>query len=198
MANQRTRLLAAAMLAIVAVPALAQMGFSGGYAFLKAVRERDGTKVMATVTDGNSTIINSRDPGSGEGALHILVKGRDHNWLNFLSGRGARVDLQDDDGATPLLLAAQIGWVQGVELLLGRGANVNLANNRGETPLILAVQRRDLPMVRLLLANRADLDQADMLQGYSALDYARRDPRATQIVREIDNAISRRRPATTD
>ena len=96
----------------------------------------------------------------GEGALHILVRGRDYTWLSFMLSRGARPDLQSNDGTTPLGLSAQLGWREGAELLLGRGADVNLANNRGETPLILAVQRRDLPMVRLLLGQRADPDAA--------------------------------------
>ncbi len=179
-------MIAAAILTLSTVPALAQMGFSEGYNFLKAVRERDGAKVTAAVTDASSNIINTRDAATGESALHILVRGRDHTWLNYLVRRGARVDVQDKDGVTPLQLASQIGWTQGAELLLSRGANPNLGNARGETPLILAVQRRDLPMVRLLVANRADPDQSDMLQGYSALDYARRDPRAAAILRELE------------
>ncbi len=192
MVRFKVRLLVAALVAAVAVPAIAQMGFSDGYAFLKAVRERDGTKVTAAVTNPSSNVIDHRESSTGDGALHILVRGRDLTWLRYLLAHDARPDLQNNEGTTPLLLAAQIGWIPGAEQLLARRANPNLANNRGETPLILAVQGRHLPMVRLLLSHRADPNRSDSLQGYSAIDYARRDPRSAQILRELEAP----RPAT--
>jgi uncharacterized protein len=170
-----------AMLTIVAVPALAQ--FSDSFNFLKAVRERDGNKATEIVSSPSSTAINARENGSGEGALHIVTRGRDLGWLNFLLSRGARPDLQDNQGNTPLTLAAQMGWAEGAESLLARRANVNLSNSRGETPLILAVQRRDLILTRLLLSRGADPNRADSAAGLSALDYARRDSRAAAILR---------------
>ena len=62
-------------------------------------------------------------------------------WLRFLLGKGAKADLRNDKGDTPLALAAQLGWVEGARLLLGVGASVDLENDRGETPLILSVHR---------------------------------------------------------
>jgi len=177
--------LAIAFLALIAAP-LAAQGYSDGFTFLKAVRERDATTVERILSNPSSTAIHYRDPSSGEGPLHILVRGRDLTWLAFMLGRGARPDLQTGDGTTPLILAAQIGWRDGAEQLLARGANVNLGNGQGETPLIFAVQRRDLPMVRLLLSQRADPNQTDNITGNSALDYARRDPRAAAILRELE------------
>lgn len=185
MAKSNLQLLAAAAMALVAVPVAAQ-NFSEGYTFLKGVRARDAADVMAIVNNPSSTAINARDPTTGEGALHILVRGRDLSWLNFLLGRGARPDLQSNDGTTALILAAQLGWRDGAEALLARGANVNLSNSRGETPLIFAVQRRNLPMVRLLLSQGADANQTDSVSGYSALDYARQDRRAAAILRELE------------
>jgi uncharacterized protein len=185
---RRTNLhaLAAAALALLAMPAIAQMNFSESFRFLKGVRERDGEAVQALVASPNPAVINAREQSTGEGALHILVRGRDLNWLGFLLARGARPDLQSNDGTTPLILAAQLGWVPGAEQLLARRANPNLGNSRGETPLILAVQRRDLAMVRLLISQRADPNQADNVAGYSALDYARQDARAAAILRELE------------
>lgn len=171
----------AALLAVAAVPAAAQ--YSESYNFLKAVRERDGNKVTEIASNPSSTAINSRDRSTGEGALHILARGRDYVWLNFLLASGARVDLQDNQGNTALMVAAQIGWTDGAELLLNRGAGVNHPNNSGETPLILAVQRRDIAMVRLLLGRGGDPNRTDSAAGYSALDYARRDNRAAPILR---------------
>lgn len=172
------------MLAVVAVPAFGQ--YSESYTFLKAVRERDGAKVSEIVANPSSTAINARENGSGEGALHMLVRGRDFSFLRFLLARGARPDLQDNQGNTPLILAASIGWAEGAEALLARRANPNLPNNRGETPLILAVQRRDIALVRLLMSSGADPNRSDSVTGYSALDYARRDNRSGAVLRLLE------------
>jgi hypothetical protein len=189
--NRSTRrALFAAVLAVTAVPALAQ--FSEGFNFLKAVRDRDGAKVTEIISDGASTAIHARDRATGEGALHIVVRGRDLAWLNFLLARGARADLADNQGNTPLTIAAQIGWVEGAEVLLARRANVNAANGRGETPLIMAVHRRDPAMVRLLMERGANPNWTDSAAGLSALDYARRDARSAQLLRLLQAAQARR------
>jgi ankyrin repeat protein len=177
--------LGAFILALVATPLVAQ-SFSDGYNFLKAVRARDGNSAERILSNPSSTAINARDPSNGEGALHILVRGRDLTWLGFMLSRGARPDAQSNDGTTPLILAAQLGWIEGAAQLLARRANPNLGNRSGETPLIVAVQRRDIQMVRLLLGQHANPNQTDNLSGNSAIDYARQDPRAAQILRELE------------
>jgi ankyrin repeat protein len=176
--------LAAFLLALVATPLVAQ-SFSDNYSFLKAVRERDATTAQRILSNPSSTAVNYRDPSTGESALHILVRGRDFTWLSFMLGRGARPDAQTNDGTTPLILAAQIGWTEGAQQLLAWHANPNLGNRSGETPLFVAVHARDLQMVRLLLSQHANPSQTDNLSGYSAIDYARQDPRTAAILREL-------------
>jgi len=177
--------LAFTVAALAAVPVAAQ-GYSEGYTFLKAVRERDGSTAERILSNPSSTVVNARDQSNGEGAIHILVRGRDSSWLSFILSRGARPDSASNDGTTGLILAAQMGWYEGAELLLGRRANPNLGNSRGETPLIFAVQRRDVPVVRLLLSRRADPNQTDNVSGNSAIDYARQDNRGAAILRLLE------------
>jgi ankyrin repeat protein len=57
----------------------------------------------------------------------------------------------------------------------------------GETALIIAVQQRDVPMVRMLLEAGANPDKPDSAAGYSARDYATRDPRARDILKLIND-----------
>jgi ankyrin repeat protein len=192
--NKFGRLVAASMVLVLAVPASGQQTFSDSFTFLKAVRERDGDKVTNLVAEPGSVVINTRERGSGEAALHIIVRGRDLNWLAFLLGKGARPDIQTNRGDTPLTLAAQIGWVEGAEQLLARRATVDLANGRGETPLILATQRRDVAMVRLLLARRADPKRTDNVAGMSALDYAQQDPRAGTVLKLLEAKAAPAKP----
>ncbi len=191
MTGTRVKALIAMTLALIAVPVIAQ-SFSESFRFLKAVRDRDGTTVDTITSNPSSVAINSREQSTGETALHIVVRRRDGTWLAFLLGRGARPDVQNNEGATPLILATQIGWQEGAETLIARRANVNMPNSQGETPLIFAVRRLDIGMVRLLLARGANPNLADHVAGYSAIDYARQDRRAAAILRELET----RRPAS--
>jgi ankyrin repeat protein len=179
---------AALALAVAAAPASGQH-YSDGYTFIKAIKDRDGAKVNELVSEPGTTVVNAKDAGTGEAALHILVRGRDYTWLNFILARGARPDIQNSRGETPLAIAAQIGWLEGAQLLLSRRASVDLANGRGETPLILAVQRRDPAMVRLLLSKGANPSKTDNAAGYSAFDYAKQDPRAAAILRILEMSV---------
>lgn len=177
---------AVAAIVSVATPAVAQ--FSDSYNFLKAVKDRDGAKATDYISRPGSVTIDTRDITTGEGALHLVTRDRDTVWLNFLLSRGAKPDLKDKQGNTPLMVAAQIGFVAGAELLLARKANVDLANSGGETPLIRAVQRRDAAMVRLLLTNGANPKKPDTVAGLTARDYASQDRRGAVILKIIDEA----------
>jgi ankyrin repeat protein len=168
----------------VAVPAVAQ--FSDSYNFLKAVRERNGSKAIELLNKGGPTLIDTPDGNTGERGMHIAVKDRDLSWVGFLMQKGARVDLKDRNGNTPLMIAARIGFVDAARLLIAKGAQVNVANSFGETPLIMAAQKRDLAMVRLLLTQGADPAKRDIASGMSARDYAVRDGRSEMIVKLID------------
>ncbi|MFL6857853.1 MAG: ankyrin repeat domain-containing protein [Allosphingosinicella sp.] len=176
-----------------AVPAAAQ--YSDSYNFLKAVRERNPTKVTELLAVPGTAVVNIKDPGSGEAALHIVVKGRDYEWLSFLLSKRATPNIQNRQGETPLSVAAQLGWTEGAELLLIRGAGVDVPNQRGETPLIFAVHRRDLAMVSLLLRGGANPNRKDNMSGYSALDYARQDGRSQAIVKLLESQAGPARPA---
>src|SRR3546814_3388476 len=77
-----------------------------------------------------STVVNSRDYSTGETGLHIVVKRRDVPWINFLANAGANLEARDAEGRTPLILAAQLGFADGVRVLLLRGADPNGVNGR--------------------------------------------------------------------
>lgn len=177
----------ALMLAAFGAPATAQIR-SDAYSFLKAVRDQDVLGAKALFDKPGSTVVNSRDYTTGETGLHIVVKRRDVPWINFLAQAGSNLELRDNEGRTPLILAAQLGFVDGIRVLLANGADVNGTNSRGETALIYAVQARDIAATRALVEGGADPDQHDRFTGNSPRDYATRDTRGGPILQILQGA----------
>lgn len=174
---------AAAMLATS--PVAAQ--FSDSYNFLKAVKERKGEEAEKFLAEPGTVIINTRDGTTGETALHIVIQRRDSSWLGYLLQKGANPNLADKKGTTPLMLATQLGYVEGIDTLVKKKATVDQTNRSGETALILAVQLRNSEAVRALLKAGANPDKKDSRAGYSARDYAKQDGRASAIAAIIEN-----------
>ncbi|MGB5724007.1 MAG: ankyrin repeat domain-containing protein [Parasphingorhabdus sp.] len=184
----------AAVATSLSAPAAAQ--FSDSYNFLKAVKDRDGEEATKYLSRPGTVIVNTREHSSGQTALHIVVERRDNTWLGFLLQKGANPDISDKEGTTPLILATQLRFVDGVRTLLAKKAKVDETNRQGETALILAVHIRDAELVRLLLANGADPDRTDTLAGKSARDYAKQDRRTAAILSEIEKSDADKQPET--
>lgn len=182
----------AAVLALAGAPAAAQ--FNDGYNFLKAVKDRDGTKATEFLKEPGSTLVNTSDRTTGETALHIVVRRRDETWTKYLLENGANPNKADKRGVTPLAIAASLGFVEGVEQLIKRGAAIDVPDDSGETPLISAVHRRDIGMIRLLLKNGANADRPDN-SGRSARDYAKLMGSSAGVTSEIERAETERKAA---
>jgi len=178
-------ILAASGLAMLSTPAFSQMLGSDADQFISAVQKRDGDKATQLIAD-HPTIINMRD-SKGDTGLIIAIRNADHDWTGFLLNKGADPNLAGAHGDTPLIAAARVGFDEGAEWLIGLGASIDEPNKGGETPLIVAVQQRDVRLVRLLLNHGANPDHADAVAGYSARDYASRDPHARDILKLIDD-----------
>lgn len=180
--------MAGVSLVAVSLPETAQAQFSDRYNFLKAVRDRDGTKATEFIdTPGSGPIIiNSRDKGTGETGLHIVIKGRDGRWTGFLLQKGANPNIVDKGGNTPLMLSVLLDYTEGIDWLIKYKADLNYRNRSGETALTRAVQLNRISHVRILLAAGADPDITDNLAGLSPRDYAARDPRKKAILDVIE------------
>ncbi|MBX9731839.1 MAG: ankyrin repeat domain-containing protein [Sphingomonas sp.] len=196
------RLVALAMLMMmsgVAVvgPAAAQLSQSPGSKFLSAVKEEKNNDVVAALSVGGATVVNTRDFSSRETALHIVAKRGDLLYTRFLLQKGADPNLRDVKGNTPLMVAVSGGFADLIAPLVAAKTNVNQGNDSGETPLIRAVQRRDLAMVSELIAAGADPDQADSLAGKSARAYADEDTRTPALARLFVDIPKRQRRAVS-
>jgi len=132
-----------------------------------------------------------------EGATPFLraAQSSDLVLMKLLLEHGADPKLNTDDGTTPLMVAAGIGWVEGVtyewsrdandetvKMLLDLGIDVNLHNSEGRTALMGAAHKGRNEIVQTLVDHGADLDAHDIgsrdtihkLAGvnWRAIDYA--------------------------
>lgn len=164
--------LSAPLVVLAALPSPAEAQFSESYKFLEAVKKKELAEVNEMLDKGSPNLVNTRDITSGDTAMHIVVARRDLPWLDYLIAKGAKVNASNVRGVTPLVVATNLNWIEGVEVLIARGARVDESNNAGETPLITAVHNRNLPLIRMLLKAGADPDRADN-SGRSAREYAR-------------------------
>jgi len=108
------------------------------------------------------------------GEIHDAVKNNDSAKIRELIKKSPDlVSSKDEDGFTPLHLAAVNGYRDLVEFLLTNKADVNSRDNAGSTPLHQAAagEGDHSDLVELLLAQRADIDAADK-HGLTPLHYA--------------------------
>jgi ankyrin repeat protein len=183
----KTKIIMAMMAAAMLLSAPVAAQFSDSYNFLKAVKDRKGEDAEKFLAEPGTVIINTKDSTTGETALHIVIQRRDSTWLGYLLQKGANPNLADKKGTTPLMLATQLGYVDGISTLVAKKAQVDQTNRAGETALILATQLRNGEAVRALLKAGANPDKKDSRAGYSARDYAKQDPRAGAIAAIIEN-----------
>lgn len=82
---------------------------------------------------------------------------------NFLDSRQTHVDDRDENGTTPLMIAATKGLGQFVKELLSHGADVNAQDLDNWTALLCATKAGHLDIVELLFENGADIEHREMV-----------------------------------
>lgn len=112
---------------------------------------------------------------SGE-ALHVAAGAGHRDIVNALCHAGVDANHVQYQGAihggrAPLIVAAEKGDVELINMLVTNGADINFREERndcGFTPLMAAVERGHLAAVKALLEQGADVDKADRY-GWSPL-----------------------------
>jgi ankyrin repeat protein len=93
--------------------------------------------------------------------LQVAGRNADAEAMALLIDHGANVNVQfDEDGLTPLHLAASASLHDVAKKLLARGANANVADRAAEMPLHIAASRGDVAMARLLIDHGANVNAA--------------------------------------
>jgi ankyrin repeat protein len=125
--------------------------------YFQAIRAGDAARLKACITAGGVNEPDSRQTTP----LHYAAAIGNVESVRLLLSAGAKANVVDNAGGTPLLLAATSA--EKIGLLLKADADPNLATKNGRTPLHIAASLPDgLPAVRALLDAGAKLDTADM------------------------------------
>ena len=76
----------------------------------------------------------------------------------------------DEDGNTPLTIAADRGYLKVVSMLLEHGANVDFRSARQDTGLTLAAKNGHMDVVKKLLASKADINALNKMTFNAAME----------------------------
>lgn len=76
--------------------------------------------------------------------------------LNIHLAEGADVDSVDENGNTPLMLAAKIGNPRMIKIILAHNPDINKQNHQGYTALMIAAEQGQFHITEQLIRNGAD------------------------------------------
>lgn len=104
-------------------------------------------------------------------AMTQAVAEGDVERVKELLDSGVYVDVQDMDGWTPLMWAAQDNNVEMINTLIEAGADLNMIDYYEETALIKAIYNNNIDAINILLQSGAEVDMVDY-SGRTPLIYA--------------------------
>lgn len=98
----------------------------------------------------------------GQNVLHFLVtKAKQTEIINYFLSKGVAATKADNDGNTPLMIAASGRDSEALQLLLPIVNNLNTQNNKGESALTFAIKTGTPENANLLLEKGADWNVSD-------------------------------------
>jgi ankyrin repeat protein len=126
----------------------------------------------APATDGKAASdVNAREV-DGTTALHWAVRADNTEETRRLLRAGARPDVSNRYGVTPLALAAANGNAAILSLLIAAGADPNAPSAQHEPVLMTAARSGSVDAVRCLLDHGANVNAREPWQGETALMWA--------------------------
>lgn len=137
------------------------------YAELDRVKEdvrrgaiRDYVKALVSLEKGGDP---DRQFSQGRTLLMMAVIRNDKEMIERLLSLDvyADVDIPDEDGNTPLIVACEKDNVEVAKTLIKAGAKVNLQNNRGMSGLMACAMNGNIPLFKCLMAAGADQSLKD-------------------------------------
>jgi ankyrin repeat protein len=148
------------------------------------------TPLFLAIHEGNAEAVklllaNKADPnGLGPDRLPVILQAAwQPSVLEPLLQAGAKPNVDDGEGRTPLISATANGVAESVGVLLAHGADKEV-QPFGQTPLLIAVSRGDQKSAEVLLQAGANVNACTTGEGETALHFAvsRKDPALTALL----------------
>jgi len=173
--------------AFAAVPARADLNLFGDYYsnIPRAVEQGDAGTVQRLLADGVNP--QQLDEKNRTGLVVAALTGNLQIFAMLMKA-GARLDIPDPLGNTPLHYAADRNRAEMVKLMLALHAPIDAENKGGITPLMMAASHGNVEVVEMLLAGGANPKKNDYT-GRDALGWAR-DSRKPNVVNAIEHAAA--------
>eukprot|EP00658_Telonema_sp_P-2_P041356 TRINITY_DN2957_c0_g1_i2.p1 TRINITY_DN2957_c0_g1~~TRINITY_DN2957_c0_g1_i2.p1 ORF type:complete len:325 (-),score=80.37 TRINITY_DN2957_c0_g1_i2:156-1130(-) len=143
---------------------------------LKA-RAREAEKKAPTsekVAEAAPQVMKFAAPSVTKRAIHDACRDGDEGMVEKLLGEPSNLNVADNEGHTPLMLASWEGHQEIVKMLLGKSAEVDLRNNMGNSALHLASWWGRTSTMQMLLEAGASIGAIDG-DGDFALHHAARN-----------------------
>jgi len=148
------------------------------------------TPLFVAIREGNADAVkpllaHKADPnGLGPDRLPLILQATGSPAiLEALLQAGAKPNVDDGEGRTPLITAVANGAAESVRVLLTHGADKEV-RPFGSTPLLIAVERGDQKSAEALLQAGAEVNARTTSEGRTALHLAtlRKDPTLTSLL----------------
>jgi ankyrin repeat protein len=143
---------------------------SGPETLVDLVRAGQREAVLAAITSPDLDV-NAAAP-DGSTALLYATYNVDHELVRALLKRGAKANVTNHFGASPLCEAVKLGDVEMVRMLLDAHAEPDSPNQDGQTALMLASSIGSLPIAQMLVARGANVNAMENFRGQNALMWA--------------------------
>jgi ankyrin repeat protein len=117
------------------------------YAIITALQQRDKARVRALAAQPKYRDSVTAD---GDTPLHFIARLNAVDMAEILIEAGAEVNVANNHGYTPLLIASERGYKRMVRLLLQAGAETHRTTKSGKSALDLATQKDHKEVLYLL------------------------------------------------
>jgi len=134
---------------------------SEGNSPLTLAMESKHTEVVKTLVAANAIVnVEGEELEPGQVPLHFAVISSQNDILNILLTANADVKKQVKDKNTALHLAARVGNIDGINMLLEAKASLLLdaVDKNGYTPLHTAARLGSCPAIEVLIKHKANID----------------------------------------
>jgi ankyrin repeat protein len=134
------------------------------------IRTGQRDAVLAAITSPDIDL-EAKEPDGATALLWATYK-VDHELVRALLKAGARANVINQYGASPLSEAVKLGDLELVRLLLDAHADANSPNQENQTALMLASDIGSLKIAELLIARGANVNAVENFRGQTALMWA--------------------------